>query len=66
MALGAEVLHAYNSAMLFSYICVALLEVFSFLTPVFCLQGKSSILFLFTFTRQIGLDFRETDTRRAW
>lgn len=47
MALGAEVLHAYNSAMLFSYICVALLEVFSFLTPVFCLKGKSSILFLF-------------------
>ena len=50
MALGAEVLYAYKSAMLSSFICVALLEVLSFLIPVVCSQGKSSILFLFIFT----------------
>ena len=35
--------------MLSSFICVALLQLLSFLIPVFCLQGKSSILFLFFF-----------------
>ena len=48
MALRAEVLHAYKSAMLSSFICVALLEVLSFLIPVVCSQGKSSISFIFT------------------